>query len=105
MTLVQTDLLFLLALGGVGGLAAALTARAYLRTRYRSMLWLTVALCLLTAGPVVEHLLLSLFHWPLNSHDAAHLGLHAIPVAGLLAVVVSALQARQVPEPTPSTGH
>lgn len=100
MSLVQTDWLLLLTLGGTGGLAAALTARAYLRTRYRSMLWLTAALCLLTAGPVVEHLLLALFHWQLSSHDAAHLGFHAIPAAGFLAVLASALSARQVPEVT-----
>lgn len=99
MTLDFTDQGMVGVLALLGGMAAILTARAYARTRYRSMLWLSAGFALLTAGSALEHLLLNAFHW--DHHDPLLLGVHALTAAGFVAVLASALQARQVPEPVP----
>lgn len=97
MTLDLTDQSLVGLLAFLGGMAAILTARAYHQTRYRSMLWLTLGFILITAGSALEHLLLNAFHW--NHHDAALLTVHGLTAAGFVAVLLSALRARQVPAP------
>jgi hypothetical protein len=83
----------------LGGAAALLTARAYFQTRYRSMLWLSAGFVLTTAGSALEHLLLNALHW--DHHDPLLLAVHGLTAAGFVAVLASALQARQVPGPAP----
>ncbi|MBI4362210.1 MAG: hypothetical protein HY558_03460 [Euryarchaeota archaeon] len=101
MTLDPTDWTLLSALGLLGALAVGVTARAYLRTRYRSMAWLSIAFLLLALGSTLEHLLVNQFHW--DHHDSSLLGVHLLTAMGFLAVIASALRARQVPGPAPVT--
>lgn len=100
MTLDTGDQTLITGLALLGGLATVVTARAYLRTHYRSMLWLSAAFTLLTAGSALEHLLLNAFHW--NHHDPALWGVHGLTAAGFVMILVSALWARQAPS-TPAT--